>query len=115
MDLGRDNGWRRSPLSCVFPCRTRSVTAFRMSIVPRSERSFNRYVLKSIQVSIPNDSTPHAERLSQGLILKPSLMRNKKEGIHGNARDHHNNPVDCQRQTQLAEQLPLEDLQVRLP
>ena len=85
-----------------------------MSIVPSSERSLNRYVLKSIQVSILNDSI-HAERLSQGLTSKPSLMRNKKEGIHSNACDHHNNPVDCQRQTQLAEQLPSEDLQVRLP
>lgn len=99
---------------CFPPCWTRSATAFCMSIVPSSERSLNRYVLKSIQVSILNDST-HAERLSQVLISRPSLMRNKKESIHGNARDHHNNPIDCQRQTQLAEQLPSEDLQVRLP
>jgi len=42
MDIGRDNGATEVSFVICFPCWNRSVTVFQMSIVPSSERSFNR-------------------------------------------------------------------------
>src|SRR5271163_2710496 len=96
-------GRRRFSFVICFPCWSRSVTG-----VPNEYSSQQRALvqqkkcIEEVSKSLSRMVQPRPNAFPRP-DSTPSLTRNKKERIHGNARDHHNNPVDCQRQTQLAE------------